>query len=241
MADTEALVKQADVQAIAIEADIKSMVKDARELAINDESSYGKASDIVKIFKAKKAWLGEDRKKLTDPINNSVKIIIAKYKPQIDECDIWIKAVDKKMYAYKEAEEAKRRIEEAKRRAEEQSALEAHKKEIVEAAVETGSDDLLERAVEIENQQADLKAQPIEIVKSRAVGTLSTAAMADHWKAEVINDALVPVGLKSTDDKKVREHLKKLASDEKTKERMKNGEQLIPGLKIWNEPSSVSR
>jgi len=241
MAYTEALVLRADAKSIAIKTDIQSLVKDARELAISDEHTYGRGADIVKSFKGKKALLEEERKELVDPINNSVKIINAKFKPQTEECDIWIKAVDKKLYVYKEAEEQKRRIEEAKRRAEEQALLEAQKKDILDAATETGSEELFTVAAEKEQAQNDLKTQPVEITKSVAIGTLGTAKMYDHWKHEVINEALVLPGLKTTDDKKVREYLKKMAETPAVLEKMKAGEQILAGVRFWNEPSSVSR
>lgn len=239
MADTEALVKQSEAQSIAIKADINVLVKDAKSLDVFDEVTYGKASDLLKIFKAKVAWLDEDRKSLTKPLDEAKTVIMGRYKPQIEECELAIKELTKKGYAYNQKVEAERRAEETRRREAELKQLEENKKALLETAAETNNEELLNGAEEAEKEAEAIKAAPVEVVKSRAVGTMSTAGFVDHFYHEVINDALVPAEFKATSDKKVKEKLKKLTPAEI--ERLKKGEQIIPGLRIWNEPTSVSR
>jgi len=243
MADTEVLVKQADAKAIAVRADVAQLAKDARTLDIVDPITYGKASDITKILKAKKDWLDKDRKSLTGPLDDAKTAIMARYKPQIEEIDILVKELDRKSYAYSAAVEAKRRAEEAKRRAEEQALLEAQKKEVLDAAAETGDESLLSAAEEIEEQQTFNKFAPVEIVKEKAAGTMSTMAMKDNWKFEVLNDVLVPAVLKSTDKDKVKDWIKGAVNKKpelKGTLEFKDAD-MVPGLRIYNEPSSVSR
>lgn len=243
MAETEALVKKADVQAIAIKADIASLIADARKLDIVDDVSYGTASDITKILKAKKAWLDDDRKSLTKPLDDAKNAIMARYKPQIEEIEILIRQLDKKSDAYAMAVEAKRRAEEAKRRAEEQALLEAQKKDMIETAVETSDENLVTAAEEIEAQQTFLKEQPVEIVKAKAAGTMSSMQMQDNWYFEVIDEKLVPAELKTTDKDlvkaRIKETLKKNEALKGTKEF--TGADVVPGLRIYNERSSRSR
>jgi hypothetical protein len=243
MADTEALVKKADVQAIAIKADIAQMIADARALDIVDEVSYGKASDITKILKAKKAWLDEDRKPLTKPLDDAKAAIMARYKPQIEEIDILLKQLDTKSAQYARAVEAKRRAEEARRRAEELALLEAQKKDMLETAVEMGDENLVAAAEEIEAQETFVKAQPVEIVKAKAAGTMSSMQMKDNWRFEVVNESLVPAELKSTDKDKVKDRIKSAVEKNPLLKGTETftGADAIPGVRIYNEPSSVSR
>jgi hypothetical protein len=243
MADTEALVKQADIQSIAIKADIAPYIVAARALDIVDDISYGKASDLTKILKAKIAWLDDDRKPLTKFLDNAKAAIMARYKPQIEEIEIAIREIDKKSDAYARDVEAKRRTEEAKRRAEEQALLEAQKKDMIETAVETSDENLVTAAEEIEAQQTFLKEQPVEIVKAKAAGTMSSMQMQDKWYFEVVNESLVPAELKTTDKDlvkaRIKETLKKNEALKGTKEF--TGTDVVPGLRIYNERSSRSR
>jgi hypothetical protein len=243
MAETEALVKQADTQAIAIKADIATMIKDAKALDIFDDDTYGRASDITKVLKAKRAWLDDDRKSLTKPLDDAKSAIMARYKPQIEEIEIIVRELDRKSSAYSRAVEAKRRAEEAKRKAEEEAQLAANKKDVLDAAVETGSEDLLKAAEEIEAQEEFVRSQPVEIVRAKAAGTMSAMQMKDNWRFEVVNEALVPVEFKSTDKDKVSARIKIAVKNNpalKGTEEFK-GADAIPGLRIYNEQSSVSR
>jgi hypothetical protein len=241
--DTEALVKKADVQAIAIKADIASLIADARALDITDETTYGKASDITKLLKAKKAWLDDDRKPLTKFLDDAKAAIMARYKPQIEEIDILLRQLDSKSAVYARQVEAKRREEEAKRKADEEALLAAQKKEVLDAAAKTGSEDLLNAAEEIEAQEAFVKAQPIEIVKAKAAGTMSSMSMKDNWRYEVVNEGLVPADLKSPDKDKVNARIKETVAKNPNLKGTETftGADVIPGLRIYNEPSSVSR
>lgn len=243
MEQIEAIVKKADTQATAIKIDVDVLAKEARELDVIDDDTYGKASDLLKHLKGKKDWLDTDRKSLTKPLDDAKTAIMGRYKPQIEEIDILIKAVDKKCFTYKSMVETKRRIEEAKRREEEQKALEQHRQNITEAAIETGSKELFDEAKEVVKQQEAIASAPVEIVKAKGAGAISTLDMKDNWKYEVLDESKVPAHLKATDKDLVNDAIKKAV---KAKPALKgtleftNGD-AIPGLRIYNVPSSVSR
>lgn len=228
MAQTEELVKTAETQAVAIASDVALLTKNEAALIISDFKTFGMGGDILKAAKAKLKWLDEDRKKITAPLDEAKAVIMAKYAPQVAEVEALKSRVSKKMSKFEEEERKRQEEEERKRKAAELADLERQKAEVAEAAASENNEDLLNAAAEIEaEQEAIKKSEPIK-AEVKAFGGFSKTTYRDNWKYEVVNEALVPIDLKSTDDRKV-------------KEKIKSGVREISGLRIYNDRVPISK
>lgn len=102
---------------IQITTNIKPEVL-AREITISCQDDYIKAGDVLKMCKSKVKDLDAERKTYTAPLDESKKLIMAKFKEVIDPIEAYIAKIDKAMGDWYLVEE-KRRQEEQKRLEEE--------------------------------------------------------------------------------------------------------------------------
>jgi hypothetical protein len=226
--ETEALVKQAESQSIAVKGDIAVLVAQEAGLTITDSGTFGKAGDILKWAKAKEKWLDEDRKKITKHFDDAKDIVMAKYAPQVDEVKGLKNRITQKMKDFEIEEQAREAEAERKRKEAALAILKENQKEIEAEALKTNNADLLDAAVDNEQFIKQEEAAPIEPVAVKSYGGFSRTSFRDNWKFEVINEAIVPVQYKTTDKDKVNSFIKK-------------GVREIPGLRIYNDKIPLSK
>lgn len=217
-----------EAEEILTDKDLTLLMTQAEGIDVFDAETNGKASDTLKPLKVKAKWLDERRKDFTRPWDDIKTAIKTQFDKRINLVDEVRKKLEKKMSTYEAEESARRRKEEEEKRAAEVKQLEENKKDQIEAAAESNNADLLDAAIETEEQIKVKQAEPVQVAKVKAYGEVTQTTWRNNWKYEVIDETLVPAELKSTDKKKVMDKI-----DSGTRE--------IPGLRIYNEKIPVSR
>lgn len=149
---------------------------------IDSPENENKGGDLLKMLKTIVKGAEDDRKKITGPINASLKLINAKYKEITNPVEAAIKELGKKMVAYKQEQQRiaqeKEQVEREKREAE---ALE--KAAQLEAA---GKDEAATELVEA--AEAASEATQVDANKSTVRSDFgATTTMTDKWSAEMVD------------------------------------------------------
>ena len=215
--------------ALAIDALLFRFVKfsDVTAHGIGDDYVAGVAADFAKDLKAAANALDETRARIKKPVLHAQRIIDGEAKKLTDRVTAAVSEVEKRVTAYlrvKEAEaraaamaEATRLQAEAEQRAAE--AMSNADGDEAEAAVEAF--DAAEQATQLANARA------LELTRARGPQGALTA-LRDHWTYEIVALHAVPPHLLQVNDAAVR-----LA--------IKQGERLIPGLRVYNDTKAMIR
>lgn len=185
--------------------DVPDLIEKAKSLDIADDTAYGLAGEIVKKIRSATRDADEERKKITGPLNESVRTVNALYKRMIEPLERAEAMLRAGMARY--AVVKREREEEERRKAQEIFLKAAEKAEAEEKP------DLAAAALDIAVRVEDKATQA---VKTGRATTTSRKA----YQGFVIEDlSAVPAGYLTVDERKVREAYQ-------------NGIRSIPGLKI---------
>lgn len=188
----------------------------SRVLAIDvcDDLTYGGAGEIAKEIRSALRGADEERKKITGPLNESLKTVNAMYKRLVEPLESADTTIRGKMARY--AEDKRKREQEESRKAQEillRAAEKAEKEKLPEVA---------EKALDI---AVRMDSKPTEAVRTTKATTTSRKIFAGFTVEDV---AAVPEGYKVVDERKVRDAYAA-------------GVRSIPGLSIIERESIVIR
>jgi len=223
---------------------VQGMVRDAESLEVTDEDRLkfavalgGEAAKITKRIDAK-------RKEVTAEASDFVKSVNGFCKDYTDRLGEVVMITKNKIGVYRHQQELERRKqEEAARKAAQEfqeklrlEAEEANRKAREEAARKAEEETRVRLAKEAEEEaakheiQAPVVTAPVIPVKEKVTRTETGAAAHERkaWKAEVINEAEIPREYLTVDMKKINEAVKMGARE-------------IPGVRIFEETSTVFR
>ncbi len=161
---------------IQIQTQIKKKMLD-KPIVIDNETKYTDAGDIIKACKIKVKELETERKTYTDPLNDSKKLIIAKFNEILDPLKSYIDKVGVEMSKWYQIEERRRVVEQ---------------KKLEEEAIENADDENPDVVV------------PIVPSAKTIQGTHSKTTMVKTRSFEVENIDLVPREYMMVDEVKIR-------------------------------------
>lgn len=109
--------KEIETKVATIESDVLSFEEKAQALVIDSPEANTEATDILGVLTKRKKSIEEARKFFVDPLNQQVKAINAKFKPQTAQVDDVIKTIKGKVGAWHLAEEKRIAKEDARKQA----------------------------------------------------------------------------------------------------------------------------
>jgi len=175
-----------------VESEKIALMNCVEGLDVTCDDELAIATDLLKKIKGRIKWLEDDRKLITVPINQSLRLINAKYKPSSEFLTKIAKTLDsekivpyslEKIKAEREAEE-KRRQEEFDRIAREQEAMQ-------KVAKDQDSSIAKEVAVELEQEALKVAERKTEVTQTFKTGNSATT-LKGRWVCEVVDENKVP-------------------------------------------------
>lgn len=149
----------------------------SREVVITNEQEYLQAGDVLKLCKKKVKELDEERKTYTAPLDESKKLIMAKFKETTEPLEKYIDKLSKVMAEYFVIEEKKRQ--------EEQKRLEA------------------EAINNAKPEDCDVIVPVVESLKT-SKGSISTTSMVKSYEFEIVNELEIPREYLMVDESKIK-------------------------------------
>lgn len=229
-----------------VAAKVELARREAESLEVTNAEEATVAAGFLKDFKVKKKAADEERRKITDPLNASLKAVNALFKDVVAPLEAADQIVRGKVGEYQaeqarvaaeaqaKAEAEKRELErlaaEDRQRAEraaaelrEEAAKEQNEK--AKAAAEEAAFKAEEQAREQRQAEASLQAQA---VKAKAPTKLAGVSTRRTWKFEVVKPYDVP-----------REYLK--INEQAIRSAVSDGVRDISGVRVFEEESVVVR
>ena len=151
-----------------MEIEIKTKIKPevlSREIIIESQEDYSSCGDVLKNCKNKIKDLEIERKTYTSPLDESKKLIMAKFKETINPIKEYIDKINSVM--------SKWYLEEEKKRREEQKRLE-------EEAIKNAPDD-----------EPDIEVPVVESVKTDR-GKVATSTAVEYNEPKIIDESKIP-------------------------------------------------
>jgi len=188
---TEAKEK-ATITVEKIETEKIAMANAVEGIEIKCDEDLNMAVDILKKIKSRKKWLEEDRKKIVDPINHSLKLINSKYKPAKDFLDFLAKKLDQGKIAPYAVE--KMRLERIERDKQIQAEFDqkAKEAEALRQASEDQSSEIIEEMAVVAEAEALKVADKVAEVSTQTRTADTVNSIRSRWVCEVNNADLVP-------------------------------------------------
>jgi hypothetical protein len=157
----------------ALKNRIDDLCEQAERAVVHNQDTYEKAADLGKWLRAAKAKGEEERKKITDPLNQVIKLIMDRFRGPTEKLETARRVLDKKMIDYSTKIEAERK----------KAAEEARLKEAAERAKMEGDE-----AVVVEPPpRVSVSAAPV------ARGNFgSVASVRSKWTWKLVDISKVP-------------------------------------------------
>lgn len=152
-----------------------------REIEIVTQDDYQQSGDVLKLCKNKIKELETERKTYTQPLDESKKLIMAKFNETINPIKDYIEKLNRGMSNWFVIEE--------KRRQEEQKELE-------------------EKAIEEAGDNPDVIVPVVESAKT-IKGGIATTSMTKTYDFEIEDETLIPREYLMPDEKKIKADIKK--------------------------------
>lgn len=229
MESQETIIVQRSQLVPEIESRGRQVLIEAQALVICDSISAEAAVDFTKTCRKALARAEDDRKAITGPINDSIKLINAKYQKLREPFEAAQRIVDQKIMQYRSDEMRKAREEAERVAREKKAAEEAQARERAEMLKEMGEGEL---AAEIVAQAAAAEVVPERTPEqakiARSFSALATTQKRWTFEIEEGGEAIVPQVYWSIDRAKIATAVK-------------NGVRSIPGVRIYQQESLVVR
>ena len=206
--------------------DIEKIKK--QELEIKTNEDYKKGGELLQQVKELKNEIEKSYKPIIEKAHQAHKEALAQLKEKIKPVEEVEKIIKQNMSRFYEEQEKIRIREEQEKYRIERERQEAINKELARLEnlkTEKAKQNSKEK---IEVLETELK----EVIEAPVIETqkIEGVSYRDNWKFEIINPSLIPREFLIPDDKKIGAYVRSL-KDSAT----------IPGVKIWNEKTLVSR
>ncbi len=188
---------------------------------IEDQEMASKAADLAKMLHAQLKRLEDERRQIVGPINESVKLINAKFKIPASALAAARKEVLAKITAFQIEQQRQAREVEAEARREQEEAALAQAQVLEDAGDVKGAEEVL-------NFGADAPAPVVAHSKTVRSDYGATSSLRTTWQWEVTDMAKVPL-----------EHL--VVDEKRMNKLVKEGARHIFGLRIYETQQSVVR
>lgn len=210
-------------------------LKDTIEaVEITNEDDLKTANDFrLKVNKFVKLF-DEKRKEYVAPYNERVKKINSIFNTTGDLFAALLKTIDNKIIPYMLIVEKRKQEWARAKEAENAAAAAIETARLLALAQATASDEFLDLAVINDTMAAEAAARGIQPKKS-VKGNEAVTNAVRRWYGRVIDDALVPIGLKSADDNKIKALIKAHS------EEIEKGTLTVAGIEFYSEISLTSR
>jgi hypothetical protein len=216
-----------EVAVSEIKGSIESIHDKINSLVVDSEESLGLASDILKQVKDQEKLVDKREKEFTAPLNDTLKKIRDVFRPQKTALESLKRMIEQeKILPYHRELAEKRRLEEEVIRKALADKLRAEQEAKMAVASKFEDELLLEQAVKIDEKIEKIESKSIKTgpVKSE----FSTLSVSKKWVFEIEDATQVPLRYLSPDEKKI-----KAAVD--------SGLRDIPGVKIYEKETVISR
>jgi hypothetical protein len=196
-------------------------------VVIENEAELNDASDLLKAVKFRIKMIEDQRKKYTKPLNDVVKDLNAEFKPFKERAEIVKRDIEKGILEYNKKREEQLRIEAEKKRQEEieKARQEAERNKALNEVFGDKSKAIMAEVHEKQAEKLEQKELKIDTAVRTEKGTTSIRKV---WTYEIISEDNIPVDYQSPDHKKIMDAIK-------------DGKRDIPGLKIYQKESIMSR
>ncbi len=227
-----------DAATIALRSFIEDdypIIRDTTEVVVvTNPEEYAAAGDWrKKVSDALKA-IEERRKTIVDPLNKEVKNVNATFKVVSNLFEGLLTKLDAKMKPFAIQQQiAREQAAEIARNAELEK-KEALQREIENAAISTGDEELLNAAVRLEEDKNTLAAKEIKVSKTTK-GEDATVTLKKRWFYRVVDLSKIDRQFLSVDDKKIKAFM----TDNDAA--LKDGKLTAPGLEFYADYDLSSR
>jgi len=174
-----------------IESEKIALMNCVEGLEVTNDEEFAIATDLLKKIKGRIKWLEDDRKSITVPINQSLKLINGKYKPSSEILARIAKKLDsEKIVPYSLEKIKKEKEAEGQRRQEEFDRI-AKEQKLMQDAEGQGSDIAKEVSAELEQEALDVIGRKTEVTQTFKTGNSATT-LKGRWVCEIIDENEVP-------------------------------------------------
>jgi hypothetical protein len=167
------------------EQEMSAIMSKAAAFVVNDEQTYVDADQIINEVRGKVKVLEPELQPMKETATRAWKAAVALWKKYIDDPLEACKTLDRKRYAWKQAEDRKRAAEaerlrqiELKKQADERLALATR---MAEAGMAEQADKII-----------DAPAAPVEVAAPVKVDKPEGQSYVENWQATVVDASLVP-------------------------------------------------
>lgn len=201
--------------------------QEAQTLVVKTQDDAKRAGDTLYNVKQFIKRMKEKQTELVKPFKEAIKNLEGEFKPGIERAEIAKTILDKAITDYALEQMRIAREEEQIRRQAEMLRLEAEKERLEEAAAKHNSNDLLDKAIAIEQRQETVMSAPSS-VKGTVNGNMSITGISKRWDYEITDENIVPREYCSYDAGKLRKAVNAGVRD-------------ISGVRIFQKAGTVSR
>jgi alpha-D-ribose 1-methylphosphonate 5-triphosphate synthase subunit PhnG len=172
-----------DQQITTIETEVVSLQEQANAVVVDSDETNASAAEVLGVLTKKKKTIEEVRTSIVKPLNDHVKDINAKFKPQTEALDEAIKTIKGKVGAYHV------KVEEEK--AKEQARLDAIREKANEKREEKGEEAIAEPVRQVEEKPQTTKTEnaATTVKKVWKHRVISMGAMPDNVMKAILEEA----------------------------------------------------
>lgn len=213
----------------SLKGEFTQIVESAQNFVIASPENLEQATDMVKVLKNGRKRLESRRTELKAPHLEAGSVIDTNFKKVIILADGGIKSLTEQQTQYHLKEEARLEKEEVERREREAAKIEEERENLAELAAVSGG----EVDIELESDSLDKREDQLHVdtgaPKSVSRGNIGSSSLRRDWTFDVLDITKVPARYLLINAPAVNSAIKKI------------GTRNIPGLKIYQKPTSVTR
>lgn len=207
-----------------LQQEINDVVKKAQDLEVTDPEGLNISAEYLKACKARKKKIGEAFDDIVKKAHEAHKAATSERKKHLDPVEKAEKIIKGKVGAYQLEQEKIQRQREAEAR---EKARQAEEEKQLAEAQALQAEGMTEEAEAVLEEE-----RPIEVAKVETQKMPEGVSTRDNWKFEVVDVSKLPREYIMPDTKAIGSVVKALKQ---------NASKSIPGIRVWNEKTVVTR